>query len=1281
MEDIKVLQFVYDNFDITDVPPYGPSYILPDGKFVDIYGTTINDKRLDTHYDVETVLNDSGLSSGEFDSLSLNYTIQECGAIRCSTRTHEHYILLNEERPTTNQFDSILKLLILMSDDLGYPSVQIIADKDTYKIYNFTDYAPEDIVGKIKRYYSSGNLYEAVERTVRNALNAYENYKSKYGNDALFELKHNFRLQDEELVWIINKLFEKGLMNKYDVDWNVNYLNLEEYKEQINAYANEDSEDDTKSLSDIAKEYGVDLTDSLFSKTDLTKNSLSEDIESDDVGYHYGDLGKADYKHQFGDRNTGGFGTGTYFVGTPVSQRKDGGSYKNRPEHVVDFSKYNLFRPRNNEQAYRLHDALLAINNMSVNIKHIPQKWDDVLDEFDEVTKEYYAPLNALDDDDYTTPVKLNKKALAQYIRKYIDYYPHKIEKDDDLMDIAREIENNLSKEAREFKITLNNLSSGLGYYNDEKLRNIVVKALQDSSDVAPSTLIMKSLGYDGIDVRHLDHDAQGLSGLDNFGFGSVIYDLKESIADGITDSNGKTLSDGQIAYFKDSKVRDSGGKLLPVYHGTKDDFTVFKHGHMNRKDSGYLGDGFYFTDNLDSANSYSKWKKGNDYNSHTMEVYLNITNPLVLEHNQWATADLQDFLGLELLTDDQKFDFKVNQEISNKLTEEVQKRGYDGIIYHNDFYDETIYVVYDSNQIKSVTNETPTSSDDINESVLEEDIEGMKKYYKNIPDEKFQELIELDPTYKMGSNNAGTYGKWILGLANKNNGELDNIGHITDVIKRFDQNKKQLKNKDIMQFKSVEEVDNYLNNDYNYNELTDRQRLRQTQKNVRNTDVDKDATKVFENSMWEVWVPNTYEASCKLGQGTQWCTATTSTRDYFDSYTNDGKLYININKSTGDKYQFHFESESFMDEDDEEIDVEDFFLTNGDLAKFYSNIDSTGIAKRMLMLVERRNQIKDGEVIYTQYDYDNGLRFAPISADVTGVVVKCKKVGKYAFERCNNISVVVLEEGVEEIEEDAFAYCGYMSMLYIPATLKTIGDCFVGTTIGNLHITSIEAWNKVKFLSVNSIPNGGNLYIGDSLIKNLTINDDIKEYCFSDFDSIETVEVKEGVTKIGNGAFTGCKNLITVKLPNTLKEIKNFAFFGCEKLSNINIPESVVFTEDNTGTFSRSGVKTLSIPGTAKIIPSKFCAECTNLTGVHIGEGIDYIGRDAFRGCSSLNSVFIPKSVTTVMPNAFSHMKNDFTVYCEVERKDADTAGYQQLLSPNFYYRVVFGAKREQSN
>lgn len=217
--------------------------------------------------------------------------------------------------------------------------------------------------------------------------------------------------------------------------------------------------------------------------------------------------------------------------------------------------------------------------------------------------------------------------------------------------------------------------------------------------------------------------------------------------------------------------------------------------------------------------------------------------------------------------------------------------------------------------------------------------------------------------------------------------------------------------------------------------------------------------------------------------------------------------------------------------------------------------------------------------------------------------------------------------------------------------------------------------------MSVNSIPNNGNLYVGDSLVKNLIINENIKEYGFSDFDSIETVGIEDGVTEIGNGAFTGCKNLKKVTLPNTINKIGSFAFMGCDKLEEINIPQSVELIQDKIGVFMRSGIKTITIPGTAKIIPSKFCLECTELTNVTIGDGIKYIGRDAFKGCSSLTSVFIPKSVTTVMPNAFSYMKNDFMVYCEVERKDADTAGYQQLLSPNFYYRVVFGAKREQSN
>jgi len=63
------------------------------------------------------------------------------------------------------------------------------------------------------------------------------------------------------------------------------------------------------------------------------------------------------------------------------------------------------------------------------------------------------------------------------------------------------------------------------------------------------------------------------------------------------------------------------------------------------------------------------------------------------------------------------------------------------------------------------------------------------------------------------------------------------------------------------------------------------------------------------------------YNASCELGSGTEWCTATGNTDDYFKSYNESGALYIIINKSNPkEKYQALFEEEQFMDAADSPI-------------------------------------------------------------------------------------------------------------------------------------------------------------------------------------------------------------------------------------------------------------------------------------------------------------------------------------------------------------------------
>jgi len=63
--------------------------------------------------------------------------------------------------------------------------------------------------------------------------------------------------------------------------------------------------------------------------------------------------------------------------------------------------------------------------------------------------------------------------------------------------------------------------------------------------------------------------------------------------------------------------------------------------------------------------------------------------------------------------------------------------------------------------------------------------------------------------------------------------------------------------------------------------------------------------------------------AACYYGRGTRWCTAATKGMNYFDNYSKRGPLFIIIPRKPaypGEKYQWQFESSSFMNEQDRQI-------------------------------------------------------------------------------------------------------------------------------------------------------------------------------------------------------------------------------------------------------------------------------------------------------------------------------------------------------------------------
>ena len=205
------------------------------------------------------------------------------------------------------------------------------------------------------------------------------------------------------------------------------------------------------------------------------------------------------------------------------------------------------------------------------------------------------------------------------------------------------------------------------------------------------------------------------------------------------------------------------------------------------------------------------------------------------------------------------------------------------------------------------------------------------QKWYPNIEDDIFLQIVQSDPTYKQeSSNKMGQYGKWLLNLYKQGNLKTEDLYKATKYLEVFDKAKrmKRLDITDINKFKTLPDLYNVVkqfmaneNTSAEYNNSTElvsqRDRERQTQ---------SEAEKVYESNNWLIIVPHTKEAAIKYGKNTEWCTAATGSYNYFDYYNKQGNLYILISKFNRHKYQFHFETDSFMDETDSRIDFEEDF-------------------------------------------------------------------------------------------------------------------------------------------------------------------------------------------------------------------------------------------------------------------------------------------------------------------------------------------------------------------
>ncbi|MCD7793183.1 MAG: InlB B-repeat-containing protein, partial [Oscillospiraceae bacterium] len=150
----------------------------------------------------------------------------------------------------------------------------------------------------------------------------------------------------------------------------------------------------------------------------------------------------------------------------------------------------------------------------------------------------------------------------------------------------------------------------------------------------------------------------------------------------------------------------------------------------------------------------------------------------------------------------------------------------------------------------------------------------------------------------------------------------------------------------------------------------------------------------------------------------------------------------------------------------------------------------------------------------------------------------------------------------------------------------------------------------------------------------------------------IKSVVIENGITRIGEYAFYGCRQMTTITIPSSVTNIGRYAFCLCEKLSSVTIPDSVTSIEEGTF-FACSSLKSAIIPESVNSIGSCAFFQCSSLTSITIPEGTSNIDEQAFLQCISLQSIAIPNSVTNIGAAAFQGCSSLTDVYYSGSESD----------------------------
>ena len=211
----------------------------------------------------------------------------------------------------------------------------------------------------------------------------------------------------------------------------------------------------------------------------------------------------------------------------------------------------------------------------------------------------------------------------------------------------------------------------------------------------------------------------------------------------------------------------------------------------------------------------------------------------------------------------------------------------------------------------------------------------------------------------------------------------------------------------------------------------------------------------------------------------------------------------------------------------------------------------------------------------------------------------------RHLFLNDQEITELVIPDGVTEIKDYAFANCAGFTTITIPDGVISIGKCAFRY---NSNMTSVTIGETVKSIGANAF-----------------------EYC----KKLATVRVPDSVEDLAGGVFSVCDGLTHAIIGNSVTTLKAYVFYSCDRLKSVDIGNSVTRIEDGSFAYSRA-LSTLTIPKSVSYIDSRAFNYCYGLTSIEVDSENPYY--DSRNNCNAIiqssTNTLLKGCKNTVIPN-----------------------------------------------